>query len=197
MRGTRVQAVVQELRGEKIDIVPWTTDPAEYVCRALAPAKVSKIIMDEDERAMEVIVPDDQLSLAIGKKGQNVRLASRLTAWKLDVRSDSEAEDEARRARTSLTAIPNIGDVTAELLYQYGFKSAEQLAESDEATVAEIEGIDPERASGILVAAREHVARKREEEALAAAAGEGEAGQAGQEGRADEPVPPVPEEGRG
>ena len=80
MRGTRVQAVVQELRNEKIDIVEWTADPAEYVCRALAPAKVSRIILDEDEHAMEVIVPDDQLSLAIGKKGQNVRLASRLTA---------------------------------------------------------------------------------------------------------------------
>ncbi len=87
MRGTRVQSVVQELRGEKIDIVPWTPDQAEYVCRALSPAKVSKIIMDEDERAMEVIVPDDQLSLAIGKKGQNVRLASRLTGWRLDVRA--------------------------------------------------------------------------------------------------------------
>jgi transcription termination/antitermination protein NusA len=169
MRGTRVQAVVQELRGEKIDIVPWTADPAEYVCRALAPAKVSKIIMDEDDHAMEVIVPDDQLSLAIGKKGQNVRLASRLTGWKLDVRSESEAEDEARRARASLTAISNIGDVTAELLYQNGFKSAEELAESDEETVGDIDGIGPERAGNILAAAREHVARKREEEAALAA----------------------------
>src|SRR5499427_4083664 len=180
MRGTRVQAVVQELRGEKIDIVPWTSDPAEYVCRALAPAKVSKIIMDEDEHAMEVIVPDDQLSLAIGKKGQNVRLASRLTTWKLDVRSESEAEDEARRARASLTAIPNIGDVTAELLYQNGFKSAEELAASDEETIADIDGIGPERAGGILTAAREHVARKREEEAaLAALPPEAEAPPAG------------------
>jgi len=170
MRGTRVQAVVQELRGEKIDIVPWTTDPAEYVCRALAPAKVSKIIMDEDERAMEVIVPDDQLSLAIGKKGQNVRLASRLTGWKLDVMSEAEAEDQARKARASLTAIPNIGDVTAELLYQAGFKSAEELAGSDEETVGGIDGIDAGRVAGILNAAREHVARKREEEAAAAAA---------------------------
>jgi N utilization substance protein A len=173
MRGTRVQAVVQELRGEKIDIVPWTTDPAEYVCRALAPAKVSKIIMDEDQHSMEVIVPDDQLSLAIGKKGQNVRLASRLSTWKLDVRSESEAEDEARRARASLTAIPNIGDVTAELLYQNGFKSAEELAASDEEVVGEIDGIGPERAGPILAAAREHVARKQADEesaALAAAA---------------------------
>src|SRR2546426_6652278 len=131
MRGTRVQAVVQELRGEKIDIVPWTADQAEYGCRALSPAKVSEIIMDEDERAMEVIVPDDQLSLAIGKKGQNVRLASRLTGWRLDVRGEAEAQDEARRARASLAAIPAVADVSAELLYQHGFKSAEELAASD------------------------------------------------------------------
>jgi N utilization substance protein A len=182
MRGTRVQAVVQELRNEKIDIVEWTADPAEYVCRALAPAKVSRIILDEDEHAMEVIVPDDQLSLAIGKKGQNVRLASRLTSWKLDVRSESEAEDEARRARASLTAVPELGDVTAELLYQYGFKSAEDLAASDEDTVAEVDGIGPERATSILAAAREHIARQRAAAEAAAAAA------------AAEPPPPLPEE---
>src|SRR5207237_9836361 len=85
MKGTRVQSVVQELRGEKIDIVHWIPDQAEYVCRALAPAKVSKIIIDDDEHSMEVIVHDDQLSLDIGKKGQNVRLASRLTTWRTDV----------------------------------------------------------------------------------------------------------------
>jgi transcription termination/antitermination protein NusA len=169
MRGTRVQAVVQELRNEKIDIVEWTADPAEYVCRALAPAKVSRIILDEDEHAMEVIVPDDQLSLAIGKKGQNVRLASRLTTWKLDVRSESEAEDEARRARASLSAIPGLGDVTAELLYQYGFKSAEELAASDAETVGEVEGIGPDRADGILTAARERVAQQQAEAEAAAA----------------------------
>ncbi|TMB58599.1 MAG: transcription termination/antitermination protein NusA [Deltaproteobacteria bacterium] len=206
MRGTRVQAVVQELRGEKIDIVPWTSDPAEYVCRALAPAKVSKIIMDEDEHAMEVIVPDDQLALAIGKKGQNVRLASRLTGWKLDVRSEAEAEDEARRARSSLTAIPNVGDVTAELLYQSGFKSAEELAASDEETVGEIEGIGPERAGVLLAAAREHVQRLREQEALAAAeaaavaaaaaAAAAAAGPGGAEESTAAPAEPVGEEGQ-
>src|SRR6266404_5153606 len=176
MRGTRVQAVVQELRGERIDIVLWRSDPAEYVCRALAPAQVSKIIMDEDGRAMEVIVPDDQLSLAIGKKGQNVRLAAHLTGWKLDLRSESEAEDEARRARASLTAIPGIGAVTAELLYQNGFKSAAELAESDEDPVAEIEGIGPERVGAILAAARAHLEQKRAEEGALAAAREGAAG---------------------
>ena len=102
MKGTRVQAVVQELRGEKIDIVHWLPDQAEFVCRALAPAKVSKILIDDEDHTMEVIVPDDQLSLAIGKKGQNVRLASRLTAWRIDVRSEAEAEEETRRARQSI-----------------------------------------------------------------------------------------------
>ncbi len=161
MRGTRVQSVVQELRGEKIDIVPWTADQAEYVCRALSPAKVSKIIMDEDERAMEVIVPDDQLSLAIGKKGQNVRLASRLTGWRLDVRGESEAEDEARNARASLMSVPGIGDVTAELLYQDGFKSAEELAATDAERVAQVDGVSAEKAATIIKSAQEHIEHKR------------------------------------
>ncbi|HVN90363.1 MAG TPA: transcription termination factor NusA [Candidatus Binataceae bacterium] len=176
MKGTRVQSVVQELRGEKIDIVPWTDDQAELVCRALAPAKVSKVIIDEDDHAMEVIVPDDQLSLAIGKRGQNVRLAHRLSGWKLDVRSDSEAEEEARNARASLNAIPGIGDINAELLYQWGFRSAEQLAEANEETF-EVEGITPERASQLIHAAREWVVTRRrlEEEKAAQAAANDEA----------------------
>jgi N utilization substance protein A len=160
MKGTRVQSVVQELRGEKIDIIPWTEDQAELVCRGLAPAKVSKVIIDEDEHAMEVIVPDDQLSLAIGKRGQNVRLAHRLTGWKLDVRSEAEAEEEARAARASLNAIPGVGDINAELLYQWGFRSAEQLAETDEGAFA-VEGISPERAHQVIAAARGHVANKK------------------------------------
>src|SRR5581483_9563991 len=119
---------------------------------------------DEDEHAMEVIVPDDQLSLAIGKRGQNVRLAHRLTGWKLDVRSDSEAEEEARDARASLNAIPGIGDINAELLYQWGFRSAEQLAEADENNF-EVEGISPERARQVINAAREWVASRRQGDA--------------------------------
>src|SRR5262249_43923472 len=153
------------------DIVHWTPDPAEFVCRALAPAKVSKIIMDEDEHSMEVIVPDDQLSLAIGRKGQNVRLASRLTGFRLDVRSEAEADEEARQARASLIGVTGIGDVAAELLYQNGFKSAEEVAQADEQTVAEIEGLGAERAAAIVKAARAHVeAKQREAEAAAAAA---------------------------
>jgi N utilization substance protein A len=153
MKGTRVQAVVQELRGEKIDIVPWTDDQAELVCRALAPAKVSKVVIDEDEHGMEVIV----------------RLAHRLTGWKLDVRSEAEAEEEARAARASLNAIPGIGDINAELLFQWGFRSAEQLAEADEENF-DVEGISPERARQIIAAARTHVADKREKEQARAAA---------------------------
>jgi transcription termination/antitermination protein NusA len=161
MKGTRVQAVVQELRGEKIDIVHWIPDQAEYVCRALAPAKVSKIIIDDDEHSMEVIVPDDQLSLAIGKKGQNVRLASRLTGWRIDVRSEAEAEEETRRARMSIGAIPGINDFAAELLYQAGFKSAEEVSESELEDILDVEGISKEKAESLHKSAKEYVAEKR------------------------------------
>jgi len=168
MKGTRVQSVVQELRGERIDIVAWTPDPAEYVCRAISPARVSKVIMDEEDRAMEVVVPDDQFALAIGKKGQNVRLASRLTGWKLDVVSESESEARRAQAIASLTAVPGIGDLTAEMLYQSGFVSAEEVAASDADTLAEIEDISREKAAAVVEAAREHVAAKQLREAEAA-----------------------------
>jgi transcription termination/antitermination protein NusA len=177
MKGTRVQAVVQELRGEKIDIVHWIPDQAEYVCRALAPAKVSKIIIDDDEHSMEVIVPDDQLSLAIGKKGQNVRLAARLTGWRIDVRSEAEAEEETRRARMSIGAIPGINDFAAELLYQAGFKSAEEVSESELEDILDVEGISKEKAESLHKSAKEYVAEKRlkaEEEKISAGEQTGE-----------------------
>jgi len=169
MKGTRVQAVVQELRGEKIDIVHWLPDQAEFVCRALAPAKVSKILIDDEDHTMEVIVPDDQLSLAIGKKGQNVRLASRLTAWRIDVRSEAEAEEETRRARQSIGAIPGIGDFASELLYQEGFKSAEDVADSPLEEILDVEGISKEKAEALHSSAKQYVAEKRAREAEAAA----------------------------
>src|SRR5713101_4330472 len=171
VKGTRVQAVVQELRGERVDIVPWTPDPAEYVCRALQPAKVSKIILDEEEREKEVIVADDQLPLAIGKKGQNVRLASRLTGWKLDVRSESEVEAEHTKALTAFTAVPGISDMTAELLYQGGFKSAEEVAAADLDALLDVEGIGPEKGATVLQAVRDYVAAQG---AAASAVAEGE-----------------------
>jgi N utilization substance protein A len=169
MKGTRVQSVVQELRGEKIDIVHWIPDQAEYVCRALAPAKVAKIIIDDDDHTMEVVVPDDQLSLAIGKKGQNVRLASRLTGWRIDVCSETEAEEETRKARQSINAIPGIGDLAGELLFQEGFKSAEEVADSDLADILDVEGISKEKAEALHKSAKQYVAEKRAKEAELAA----------------------------
>lgn len=196
MKGTRVQSVVQELRGEKIDIVHWTPDPAEFVVRAMAPARVSKIVMDEEAHAMEVITPDDQLSLAIGKKGQNVRLASRLTGWNLEVRSEAEAEEESRRARLSLGAIPGVGDVTAELLFQHGFKSAEEVAQADEAALADVDGLVPEKIPNILTAARSHVEelRRQAETAAAAAAEEAAAAAAANAAMAAAPIADSSEE---
>jgi N utilization substance protein A len=138
MRGSRVQAVVQELRGERIDIVPWTPDETEFVCRALSPAKVSRIVIDEADHSMEVIVPDDQLSLAIGRKGQNVRLAGKLTRWKLDVHSDSEYERWQRESRLSLRRVEGLSDLRAELLLADGYKSAGELAGSKPEDIAEV-----------------------------------------------------------
>ena len=104
MRGSRVQNVVTELRGERIDIIPWTPDPARYACAALAPAEVARVYVDEDGQAMEIIVPDDQLSLAIGKKGQNVRLAAKLIGWKMDIKSESRAQEEEQEDNAGNTA---------------------------------------------------------------------------------------------
>ena len=193
MKGTRVQAVVQELRGEKIDIVHWIPDQAEFVCRALAPAKVSKIIIDDDDHTMEVIVPDDQLSLAIGKKGQNVRLASRLTAWRIDVRSEAEAEEETRRARQSIGAIPGIGDFAAELLYQEGFKSAEDVADSPLEEILDVEGISKEKAEALHGSAKQYVAEKRAREAAEAASAAEAAAEAASAAEAAAAAAPVPE----
>ncbi len=127
MKGSRVQAVVQELRGEKIDIVPWDEDPARFVCSGLAPAEVSRVLLDDQNRAMEIIVPDDQLSLAIGRRGQNVRLASQLTGWKLDINSESRVKEMREFATESFTAI-GVPEQTQEMLYSHGFRKAQDLA---------------------------------------------------------------------
>jgi N utilization substance protein A len=141
MRGARVQNVVQELRGEKIDIVPYSEDQAKYVCNALAPAKVNRVFVDEENRAMEVIVPDDQLSLAIGKNGQNVRLAVKLTGWKIDVKSESTAAEKTDEVYKDLMKIPGIGEITAEKLFKVGLKSVAMLAAADSEQLAAIPGV--------------------------------------------------------
>lgn len=128
MKGSRVQAVVQELNGEKIDIVPWDKDPAKLVCNALAPAVVSKVIVDEERHAMEVIVAEDQLSLAIGKKGQNVRLAAQLTGWRLDIKSEAKLEEQLAGVKAVLTSIKGLGDMHAGILVHEGIKTPSELA---------------------------------------------------------------------
>ncbi len=141
MRGARVQNVVQELKGEKIDIVPYADDQAKYVCNALAPAKVNRVFVDEENRAMEVIVPDDQLSLAIGKNGQNVRLAVKLTGWKIDVKSETAAAEKTDELYKDLMKIPGIGEITAEKLVKVGLKSVAMLAAADSQQLAAIPGV--------------------------------------------------------
>jgi N utilization substance protein A len=157
MKGSRVQAVVQELRGEKIDIVPWDPDPAKFVCNALAPAEILRVVVDEDNRSMEVVVPDDQLSLAIGKKGQNVRLASRLTNWKLDVASELEYNKALREGYKSLLKLSGVGKKLATTFYGMGFRSAEDIAKAEAADLVTVKGISERKAVGLIQAAINYV----------------------------------------
>jgi N utilization substance protein A len=143
MKGSRVQAVVQELRGEKIDIVPWDEDPARFVCSALAPAEVARVIIDEANHAMEIIVPDDQLSLAIGRHGQNVRLAAQLTGWKLDINSETRVREMRDFATKSLSALPGVNEMLIETLYAHGFRQAKDIHDASPDVLAQIPGMDP------------------------------------------------------
>jgi len=158
MRGSRVQAVVGELQGEKIDIIPWSSDPATFVVNALAPAEVAKVVLDEDNNRMDVVVPDEQLSLAIGRRGQNVRLASMLTGWDIDIlteKEESERRQEELRTRTALfLEALSVDDVIAHLLVSEGFTKVEQIAETPLDELAEIEGFDAEVAGELQERAR-------------------------------------------
>jgi N utilization substance protein A len=165
MKGSRVQAVVQELRGERIDIVPWSMDPARYVCSALSPAQVSKVIIDEGQQSMDVIVPDDQLSLAIGRRGQNVRLAVQLTGWKIDIKSESKMREIALWLAEAVSVVENCGELEAELLLQQGITSLEDLNECPSELLTSLPGIDEAGAAAIQTRALELAARKLEEEA--------------------------------
>ncbi len=163
MKGSRVQAVVQELRGEKIDIVPWHEDPARFVCNALAPAEVSRVLLDEQNRAMEIIVPDDQLSLAIGRRGQNVRLASQLTGWKLDINSESRVKEMHEFAKKSFTAI-GIPEQTQEMLYAHGFRKAQDVANASPDMLTQFPGFVMEMIPDLQKRAREQSILDAEEE---------------------------------
>jgi transcription termination/antitermination protein NusA len=163
MRGSRVQAVVNELQGEKIDIIPWSQDIATFVVNALAPAEVAKVVLDEDRERISVVVPDQQLSLAIGRRGQNVRLASQLTGWDIDILTEQE-ESERRQAefekRTKMfIEALNLDEVVGQLLASEGFTSVRELAYVDEKELGSIEGFDEETARELQERAREYLAQ--------------------------------------
>jgi len=167
MRGSRVQAVVNELQGEKIDIIPWSPDIATFVVNALAPAEVAKVVLDEDRERIEVVVPDQQLSLAIGRRGQNVRLASQLTGWDIDILTEQE-ESERRQAefenRTKVfVEALNLDEVVGQLLASEGFGSIEELALVDQKEIASIEGFDEDTARELQERAQEYIAAQEAE----------------------------------
>jgi N utilization substance protein A len=161
IRGSRVQAVVQELRGEKIDIVPFNDDPARFVCNAIQPATVSRVLIDAERHTMELVVPDDKLSLAIGKKGQNVRLASRLTGWRIDIYSESKLRQMERRSLAEMAAIPGVGDTVASSLFQMGWRNLRDLAIADADELAQVQGIGSvDRAESIIEVANDAASGK-------------------------------------
>jgi len=159
MKGSRVQNVVQELRGEKIDIIPYHIDSARFVCNALSPAEISRVIIDEEDRSMEVIVPDEFLSIAIGKKGQNVRLASKLTKWHLDVISETRYSEAMQDGYDSLVSLPDVGISLADALYEKGFFSANELSKASVEDLIQIRDITEEKAIQLIEAGKEYLLR--------------------------------------
>jgi len=163
MKGSRVQSVVQELKGEKIDIVCYEEDQARFVCNAIAPADVSKVILHEQERAIEIVVPDDQLSLAIGKKGQNVRLASQLTGWSIDIFSETKMDELQKQAKQSLAEDLGIDDSLASILYSHSFRSAHEIASLPVEELLELPGINSDLLRSLHAKAIEVVGGKAAE----------------------------------
>lgn len=163
MRGSRVQAVVSELAGEKIDIIPWSDDPATFIVNALQPAEVAKVVLDEEDQRIEVVVPDEQLSLAIGRRGQNVRLASQLTGWSIDILTEEEESERRQKEfaeRTQLfIAALDVDEVIAQLLATEGFTDVEEIAYVDLGEIAVIEGFDEDTAEEIQARARDYLER--------------------------------------
>lgn len=167
MRGSRVQAVVNELQGEKIDIIQWSPDQASFIVNALAPAEVAKVVLDEDANRIEVVVPDDQLSLAIGRRGQNVRLASQLSGWDIDILTEEEESNRRQAEFTERTqnfmAALDVDETIAQLLASEGFTSVEDVMYVDVSEIAEIEGFDEEIAAELSNRAREYVEQTNSE----------------------------------
>ena len=168
MRGSRVQAVVAEMQGEKIDIIQWSPDEATFIVNALAPAEVTKVVLDEEEDRVEVVVPDEQLSLAIGRRGQNVRLASQLTGWQVDIITEAQDSERRQKEFAERTALfqeaLDVDEVIAQLLVTEGFGSVEDLAYVDEQDIAVIEGFDEDTAQELQARARDFLEREAAEQ---------------------------------
>ena len=166
MRGSRVQAVVNELQGEKVDIIPWSPDPAAFIVNALAPAEVTKVVLDEDVQRIEVVVPDEQLSLAIGRRGQNVRLASQLTGWDIDIMTEAQESERRQTEFAERTALfmdaLDVDEMIAQLLASEGFATVEEVAYVPVEEITYIEGFDEETAQEIQNRARDHLDRENE-----------------------------------
>jgi len=167
MRGSRVQAVVNELQGEKIDIIPWNDDQATFIVNALQPAQVAKVVIDEDQNRIEVVVPDEQLSLAIGRRGQNVRLASQLTGWDIDILTEEDESERRQKEfaeRTNLFAAAlDVDEVVAQLLASEGFASLEEIAYVELDEIAFIEGFDDDTATELQSRAKEYLDKREQE----------------------------------
>ena len=167
MRGSRVQAVVAELQGEKIDIIQWSPDEPTFIVNALAPAEVTKVVMDEEDERVEVVVPDEQLSLAIGRRGQNVRLASQLTGWQIDIMTESQESERRQREFTERTALfqeaLDVDEVIAQLLVTEGFAAVEDVAYVEAEEIASIEGFDDDTAEELQARARDFLEREAAE----------------------------------
>jgi N utilization substance protein A len=174
VKGSRVQAVVQELRGEKIDIIPWSKDPAKFVCNALAPARVSKVYINEEEHAMEIIVHDDQLSLAIGKKGQNVRLGSRLTGWKTDIKSETEVEKTSRKVIDDLVSMLKINEILARILFDEYLRDMRDIARLSPEEMNKITSISTDDCARIIESAKQILEEQKASEETQAKSDEGE-----------------------
>ncbi|TPN89553.1 transcription termination/antitermination protein NusA [Mesorhizobium sp. CU2] len=161
MRGSRVQAVVGELQGEKIDIIPWSPSAASFIVNALQPAEVAKVVLDEDAERIEVVVPDDQLSLAIGRRGQNVRLASQLTGWDIDILTEQEESERRQKEFVERSALfmeaLDVDEMVGQVLASEGFTSVEEVAYVDSGEIASIDGFDEDTASEIQTRAREYL----------------------------------------
>ena len=163
MKGSRVQNITQELKGERIDVIVWEDDSVQFVCNALAPAKISKVLVDEENKEMEVIVADDQLSLAIGKRGQNVQLAVNLTGWRLNIVSLTEFEDKKRQAIFNLKLLSDVTEPMLENIYQCGIASVQELADSSLDTIMNIPGYESkEQAEKLIQKAKDLVAEYKE-----------------------------------